>query len=259
MADRRDHFRQPKIYATTPEQKTQHNLGRFLLCGVLIIVFLLVGFFLFLSPIFKVKNIIIDGSLNEQVQDEINKLYGKNVLLFQPARTERELAKKQSSVAYLKIFKGLPDTLKIKVYVRVPKIVWQTQGKTYLIDGEGIVFEGGEGAVASEEGNVLPVVNDSKNASLVIGSSIVTKDFVQFILDLYKDFETKTHTKISTTNISETTFYLEVVTEAGWRVYLSTTRVLSNQLEALVNVLNNYRDKIREYVDLRVEGRAYYK
>jgi len=254
-----NHFRQPKIYATTPREKKYYLSRRFVLIVVLCIISVLLIWFLFFSSYFKIKKIIISGSLNPEVEAEINRFQGKNILLFRTAKVEKNLAQKQTSIASLEIYKGIPDILKVKVNVRIPKIAWQSGDKTYLIDKKGVVFELGQGTAVTERGEPIPTIVDTKEVSLELGRQIVTEYFVKFILDLTKDFSAKIGANIQAIKIGETTFQIEVETDQGWRVYLDTTRDLNNQLTALRKILDQYRDQIHEYVDLRVEGRAYYK
>lgn len=256
---RRDYFRQPKIYATTPREKEYHKLRVSLFLGFSVLLFLFVVWFFFFSSYFKIKKIIISGSLNPEVYEEINRFQGRNILFFRVGKVSKELAQKQTSIASLEIYKGLPDTIKVKVNVRIPKIAWSSQGKTFLIDENGIAFELGGGRASTEEGEQIPTVIDSKDAPIEPGNQVVTPDFVLFILDLSNNFEGKIGPKITELKISETTFQIEVVTDQGWRVYFDTTRDLNNQLIALKKILDQYRDQIQEYVDLRVEGKVYYK
>lgn len=254
----RDHFKQPKIYATTPREKEYYNTRALLFYCFIALLLLLAIWFLFFSSYFKIKKIIISGSLNADISSEINKFVGKNIFTFRIGKIEHELAQKQTSIASLEIYKGLPDSLKVKVNVRDPKIVWQTQEKTYFIDINGIVFAQGDSGVL-EKGQPLPLIIDTKNAPIEVGTRIVSANFVQFVLDLNKDFPQTVGANVSELKIGETTFQIEAVSDQGWRVYLDTTRDLHNQLVSLKKVLDQYREQIHEYVDLRVEGRAYYK
>lgn len=250
------HFKQPKIYASTPKIKETFNKKIiFYIVFVLVIIGLIVWFFVF-SPYFKIKKIVINGQLNSDVKTEIDKFYNQNILFFGVKKIESELAARQSSIKSLDIYKGIPDILKVKVNVRNPIITWKTQDKTYYIDESGIIFELNQNT--DDLGN-LPIIVDTKNAQVDLGKQTLSKEFINFILDTNKYFNTNTGASIKEFRINETTFQVEVVTDQGWRVYFDTTRSISNQLGALKKILAQYKDQIHEYVDLRVEGKAYYK
>jgi hypothetical protein len=257
--NRHQYFRQPKIYAATPgEKKALFSRSIFIYSSIFILL-LVLAWFVWFSSYFKIKTIIISGSLNPEVAKEIDKFKGKNILFFQIGKIEKQLASGQTSISSLEIYKGLPNELKIKVNVREPKIIWQTKDRSYFIDGNGVVFELNNSTISDEEKLELPIIIDNKNVGVNLGTPIVTPDFVQYTLDLDKNFEGKIGTKIKEFRVNETTLQIEVVTEAGWRVLLDTSRDFNSQLTVLKKIFDQYGGDIKEYVDLRVEGRAYYK
>lgn len=256
---RNEYYRQPKIYATTSQEKEHRNFRSLLLYCSIALLLIIVIWFIFFSSYFKIKNIIISGSLNNEVNSEINQFVGRNLLVFKVGKIENALAKKQTSISSLQIFKGLPDTLKVKVNVREPKLLWVTGAKNYYIDENGIVFELSETSFSEEENKQFFKIIDTKNAPVVTGTQIVSGDLVKFITELNNNFSNIVGANISETRIGETTFQVEVATDQNWRVYLDTTRNLNNQLVSLRKIVDQYKDQIHEYVDLRVEGRAYYK
>ncbi|MCL5795469.1 MAG: cell division protein FtsQ/DivIB [Patescibacteria group bacterium] len=197
--------------------------------------------------------------MNPDVASEIEKLRGKNIFTVVLSNTEVDLAKKQNSIESISIRRGVPDTLKIKVFVRNPLIGWKSQDKIYLIDKNGVVFERGEGIINDEEFAKLPVVNDTQNAKVSAGSQQVSPDLVNFVKYLADNFNAKTSANITELKIGETTLQLEARTDQGWFVLLDTLRSPEVQLNALKKLLSDNRDDIHEYVDLRVEGKAYLK
>lgn len=257
---RTNYYRNPKIYTTTSSNDEGLYLSKknIKYIGIL----LLVGIFLWWvlgSDYFKVKEIIIKGSLNSEVKAEIESFKGKNILTFVLGNTEKQLAQKQSSIKEINILRGIPDTLKIDVTVRKPIFSWKSQDKIYLVDENGIAFLEGEGVPISEEGTKLSLVVDTNNMSVEPGKRIVIPEFVDFVGDLVKYAPEKSSLNIGEMRVSETTFNLEADTDLGFRIRLDTTRNVITQLEVLKKIVDQYRDQIEEYVDLRVEGRVYYK
>lgn len=256
----RNHYRNPKIYTTTASNSegvylSKRNL-KYLFIGIVIMIFL---WWVFGSSFFKVKHIIIKGSLNPDVQNEIESFKGKNILTFVLGDTEGKLAKKQSSIKKINVLRGIPDTLKIDVTVREPLFSWKSGDKLYLVDDSGVAFIEGEGVAVDDQGVKLPTVVDTSNMVITPGQQIVTEEFVKFVDELAKKAPDLALLNIGEMRISETTFVLEADTSLGFRIKLDTTRSVDDQLAVLKKITDQYRDQIKEYVDLRVEGRVYYK
>lgn len=260
MAYRRSNFyKNPKIYTVTSKNDQEIKISpKFIKIGIILIIVILLGWFLFFSNYFKIKTIEISGTLNPEVKNSIDGFYGKNILTFRPGKIETDLAERQSSIQGLEIRRGLPNILKVQVNVRTPIIGWKTQDKIYYIDQDGIIFELTD---TSSVKNIetISIVEDTKNIPIVQGTPIVTEEFVDFIKDFISRLDEEQKIKLKSIKIVETTFQIESETDQGFRIILSTTGSLDNQMKALQKVLETKRQDIKEYVDLRIEGRVYYK
>ena len=69
----------------------------------------------------------------------------------------------------------------------------------------------------------------------------------------------KSNFKIQHFEVAETTFQLTAVNEDQIKIMLNVLEPLSEQMNALNKVYIANKNDIKEYVDLRVEGRVYYK
>lgn len=256
---RRESFRHPKIYTTTPANKEFHISSRFIWLVIFLILSITLIWFLFYSNYFKVKTITIEGSLNPDVTGEIESLKGKNIFNLVLGNTEKDLAEKQSSIESIQIRRGIPDTLKVKVFVRNPVISWQTKGKTYFVDKNGIVFEQTSNEMTDEDLQKIPKVTDSRDLEVTPGTETLSPEFIDFVKTIADKFNEKTAANITEMKIGETTFQLEVRTDQGWYALFDTTRRPDVQLDVLKKMLDEHRDDIKEYVDLRVPGKAYLK
>jgi hypothetical protein len=154
------------------------------------------------------------------------------------------------------IYKGLPDSIKVIVYRRSRSFIWQTQSKSYSVDEDGVVYE--EIPVVPADSQAL-VVTDNKGLPVELGQKIVVTDFIKFVNDISTKFSEKTKLKIVGMGVEETTYHLHLRTENGFMVMFDTMRNLDEQLEDLNLLVTKYGPDIKEYVDLRIAGRAYFK
>jgi len=245
-------LRPPKVFQSHRD-KEQFILPRFVKISIWLII-LLSGlvYFLFFSPVFQIKNIEIVGSPSDEVKVFLEKIKGKNIFSFSSARIEQDIIAKNQNYLSVKVDRGIPDTTRVIFQDREAKIVWQTQNKKYFVDKEAIVFR--EVSDSSE----LPLVSDLKNLNIQIPTQIATAKFIDFVKDASTELK-NANIIVRQFQVNETTFQLEAVTEQGIRIIFDTLRPLSEQISAFHNVYNKDKDKIKVYVDLRVEGWVYYK
>jgi cell division septal protein FtsQ len=256
----KNYYRNPKIYSFTPKREKQINISGTLIKVIVFLVLIgIVIWLLFFSPFLKIKNIEIDGTLNPEVKAEIDQFYGKNIFLFRPAKVQEELSQKQTSVKNIEIYRGLPDTLKVKVYVREPVLGWKSGDKNYFIDNNGVIFELHDSEMSVLGDKKISIIEDTKNIPVVPGNVEVSTDFVKFVTDFSEKLKNDFNIQIKSIKISETTLQIEVETDQGFRIILATDGNLDNQLRALKKVIDEKKSDIHEYADLRIEGRVYYK
>lgn len=253
---RRRTYTNPKIYTrTSKEVSVSFNpIYIWIILAILIIGFIV--WWLFFSDFFKIKEIDIDGDINESIKTEVDKFYGQNIFLFTVGAKDKELAEKQTSVEKLNIIKGIPDMLKVEILVRKPEIRWKTRDNIYYIDDEGIVFNLEEGR---DQYDNLPLVKDARDLDVELGSKIVTEDFVQFILMIENQLKENTDKEVEELRINDTTLHLEVQFKDSYRVYFDTLGNINKQISLLKKIQENHDGDIKEYVDLRVENKGYYK
>lgn len=260
-SNRRERYLHPKIYGRTPKIEIPKELiGNKHVLKVAFVGILIGGiaWFIFGSDYFKIKEINIVGSVTASVKNEIDMLEGKNILTYSSRGMIGRIKGAQSSIKDLKIYKGLPDSLRVEVVMRDPKMIWKSNGVTYLIDTDGVAFQAGEGELVTFEGK-LPEVADPHSQPVELGKKLVSKGFIDFVKNLNQVFEKKMPIKIKEVQVGETTLEVEVLTSRNWKVLFSTTRGPETQIEALIKIVEQFHDQIKEYVDLRIAGRAYYK
>lgn len=250
-------FANPQILTVTPENKAKRRfpLGKIfkiIFFPVLIIVLL---WYLKNASFLTVKEVTIEGAseLNKKTIEDA--LSGKNILFLRTKNIEANLRKVRPNIAELRIYRGLPDTLKIDVVERQTGLIWKSLDKYFLVDSEGIAY-GERGPLSAEEG--LVAVADLKNLEVPMFKQIVSSRFVSFVENLLARLKEKDF-KVKEIEIGETTFQIAVVLEEGRRIFFDTTQEFNPQFEALNKVFSEKKDEIREYIDVRVIGKVYYK
>jgi uncharacterized membrane protein len=226
--------------------------------GNVFIVLLIVAAYwlLFHSLFFRISEIIVeDNKLVPTEEITKNIKTGDNIFRFSVNETKKKIIRTSPIIEDVAIYRGIPNALKIVILEKKPVIVWISGGKFYLVDESGIVDK----EIGSGEFPELIKISDQKNITVKTGDQIVSPQFVKFIIEINDKFFEATNIKISGFQIQETTFDLYVATEAGFYVKFDISRSSEKQLTDLKNIIVSYRDNIREYVDVRINGWAYYK
>lgn len=222
----------------------------FVLCLVTLV------YLIFFSPVFAISEVIVEGASNVS-KDELSNMIpkGKNIFLFKSHNLENEIIQKFPQIESAQIYRGIPNAVKIIVSERDSKLVWQSAERKYLISSQGEITKEIAPSVTSE----LPLVADKKNIPVVPGNQLVSPNFVAFVNNIYSTFFTAVNIKPLSFEVSDTTFDINLITDAGFYVKLNTMRSSKKQLDNLKLVLDAKRQDIHEYVDLRIDGWAYYK
>jgi len=224
-----------------------------------ILIVLLIGilfYFFSYSHYFGISEIINEGNklvLSEEIAKKVSR--GENIFRFNITKAKTEIIQTSPIIEDIAIYRGIPNTIKIMILERDPVLVWQSGGKFYLIDGAGVIDK----EVNQNEFSELIHLSDQKNIPVKIGDQVISSEFIKFITDINNNFFQYCNIKVSGFQLQETTFDLYVFTEAGFYVKFDTTRPYDKQLTDLKNTIINYRENIREYVDVRINGWVYYK
>lgn len=219
-------------------------------------VALLIGlYFIFVSPLFKLKQILVEGNKSIPVED-IEKHFdlGANVLLFSTKNAENGLIDTYPQIQNVQIFKGIPDAVKVVIYEKEFKAVWETKGIKYYLSSHGEITK-----QVGEDKTDLPLIIDKQNFSVKPNEQIVSPNFIAFITNISENLNKEAGINPNHYEVTETTFDVNLYTDAGFYVKLNSLRSSKKQLENLKKVLTEKRADIHEYVDLRIDGWAYYK
>jgi cell division septal protein FtsQ len=242
----------PKVFSP-PKELEKKSFPKFL--KILIVLIIIAGFFgyiFFYSSFFKIKNIVID-SLPQDTVAFVDKFKGQNIFFIDREEIKNEINSKFPEIENIKIIRGLPDTLKISVIQGLPKLIWKTEQRLFLVDGDGVIFKEVQGQ------SDLPIVSDNKDLPVDLGSQVASANFIDFIVTLATKFNQTTGFQIVNFEVNETIFQVDALTDQGWKVKFDTTRSADEQLSDLEKFLAEHKNDVHQYADVRVEGRVYYK
>ncbi|MFH1111695.1 MAG: hypothetical protein V1712_01335 [Patescibacteria group bacterium] len=237
------------------------------------IFFLIVIIGLVYSPIFKIKNIIINnvssGATRQQIFELLNnyihqpKFYvlpQDNLLLFSPEAATRSLSNKLY-VAGIEFDRHWPNVLRVTLQPDLIAGIYKIDDKIYTLDKRGVIVQ--QLQPEQIEANLIIIENnDIKSAS--IGQQIVEEKIINFISDLMgeckiNDIGVKID-KVTITNKDLPTLY--VLTSEGWRFLVS---MQSSAHEQILNLKKLLTGKIKDdqnkldYVDVRFGNKLFYK
>ena len=236
----------------------QAKLGPFIKVGMGVFLVLVI-YFVFYSNFFILDNLKITGTHLLEPALVTDVLFPKgfvrvNAVTFMEGLAKRKLMK-QNQVSDVQFRKNLiSNTLTVVIIEHQTSIIWQVSGSQFLVNRFGVVYD------EAEPGSPLLVVEDKKNVPVSLSQKIVTIDFIEFVTSFAANLPRRTNITIRRIVVPETTFEIEMETKEGWKIILDTTASWEDQLNNLVRVLREMSSQPpREYIDLRVGKRVYFK
>lgn len=224
---------------------------------VLSVILLLIAiYYILFSAKFQITDIIIQG--NDLTSEQRIKSYipaHANIFLFNIDKAKDQILDENPEIKDIEIYRGIPNALKIVILEFDNKMIWETAGVQFLVSSQGRATK----QITPTDAFAYPKVVDTKNIVINLGDYIVSSSFVSFVLNIQNNCFDVTNTKPTYYSISETTFDLNLYTDAGIYAKLNTMRSSTKQLENFKRVLISKKPEIKEYVDLRIDGLAYYK
>lgn len=253
-------FRNPKIYSYTPKKerglpKLPSALYRIIFFVLLLAVAL---YLIFFSSFFRVKEVIVEG--NELVgRDEIINAIptGDNIFRINIEDLKSEVKEKVPEIKDMEIYRGIPDAIKVVVLENDKAIIWESQGKKYLVNSQGVAYM--DVTDIADQFSDLPRVVDSNNLAVKTNKRIVMPSFAAFVLNVNSSLGRLVNVEPDYFEVVETTVDVRLHTKSNYYIKFDTLRSSTKQLDDLKKVLVEKSPLITEYIDLRVPGWAYYK
>lgn len=248
----------PRFYAQNEEKKPKVIIIDYkrLTWVIALFAFALIVWWLLISPTFIVKDIVYEQEVSDKIKNRVESLKGKNILLLQLGKLGTEWQKEQPVIKKLIIYRGLPHTLRVNIEERSKAMVWKSGDNYYILDATGVAYED---AGKDMKENYMPIIDDNLVA-VSLGNKIVSADFVSSVQNIFDNIEGKTGDEtVKEMHVGESTFNVTVVTSKDVKIKFDITQPLDLQLEALDYIYKEKRSDVKEYIDVRVIGKAYIK
>lgn len=196
-------------------------------------------------------------------RDLNSSIYNRNKLTLSSSNVASQLEKQFPEVQYAGVtISLLSSTPSVYLQLAKPEILYQTPNGEFALDSNGVVIDIATGFGASELSR-LPLVETSAPAAINVGTQVIAGTNVSFILTVQAALAAK---KISVTK------YVLVPNAEQLNAYpanvnyyvkfnLNETDALLQTGTYLATIANLKQQGITPttYVDVRVDGRAYYK
>ena len=243
----------PKVF-NPPKDIHKKEFPKFLkVLIVAVILAMVIGYLIFYSNFFNIKTVALDPLLPSDVKENTDSAIGENIFFVNLKAIQDNLQQKYPELQNIKFSRGLPDTLRVSGEQFQGKITWQTQNHSYLVNVNGIAFKEIDGPTD------LPKVIDNKDLPVDSKNPVVPSNFIDFISELNNKFSKEIGFKIVNFQVNDTIFQVEAMTDQGWYIKLDTTRSADEQISQVKELLAKDKAGITQYIDVRVEGRVYYK
>lgn len=248
----------PQRYSRRKPKKEKSRKGRIILVWILFLI-LVLGYVLFLSPIFEIKEIKISGNRVVGVEEIESVINQGNFFLVTENKLKNTLNSNFPRIALIDIKKDIfIQSIDIKIIERKEIGIFCKQD-CYYIDEQGVAFE----KAPQTSGTLILVIKDNSEGEVEIGKNAIEKEFMADLIDLRNyladQLELRVLEFIIESGVSED---LRVDTNEGWYILFDRSLDLQNQIEALRLVLEEKIKEERsslEYIDLRIVNRVYYK
>lgn len=236
-------------------------------------VFVGLFYLAFFSGVFTVKNIEIQGTKNistEKLNNEIrNKLDNRfllvfpsnNLLIASKVNLGNYLKDKFKRIETIEVNKKFFGTIQVSLVEKRGAFKWCRDNECFLVNEQGRVYNVplDESTLSEEEKSLLVIKEPGSNLPS-FDEQIIDNRFIKAIWQINDNFSSEI-AEFSTPSILS--HKIAIKTKDGWLIIFSADYSIEKQLtnfKALFpDQITLEQKKNLEYIDLSVEGRAYYK
>lgn len=230
-----------------------------------------VFYFIFFSGIFSIRDIAVEGAEAIEAGDvrtlTAESLAGKsmfvfphdNIFLFSSRTAAERIRAAFPRIEEVSIKKRLlRREIAAMIRERQPAGVACADERCAYFDARGIVFDQAP-VIASAS---LLRIEDSSIDSAHFPQEKYPSELVEFVIAAKKEMQEKAHATIVSFSFMNGYGDVEARTQEGYTIFLNTGQGAKEQAQIFKNIIaSEIKDRISqlEYIDLRVENRAYYK
>lgn len=236
-----------------------------------------VGYVLFFSPFMMIDEISIRGEENLKKEDVLtvveSSLSGKyldvlqknNFILASKGNIKNDLRGKFKRIEDVAVAKEFPNKLAITIKEIRANLLFCSGDFCWVINERGKAFAKADFSANEFGESSLVVLRDTNSKDITQEDIWLEEDLMRFVLDVKDGLENGLNIGIkkecSTPAIISGDLRIETV--QGWKIYLNKNLGSEKTLEMLKIILANNIDQEKranlEYIDLRVNNKAYYK
>ena len=260
-----------------PFEYTREEARRFrqkVFLGGSLAIFLLIFYFWFYSDNFRIRQINIEGNLQQisaaemrgVVEAALKKssffLFPGNNYFFVSRRLIEKALTDKNILAAVEIKKDFPHTLNIKVKEKLGRLIWVSGEQLYLLELSGKITGKLEARDLANIG--VPVLYDLSNATFDLNQPVVNPKLVDLISQIYTDFSgfelpvmELDYFKVDSAQAN----YVKIVTKRGFEIHVNYLSSLAEQFDKLKKSLLFGKIDLNKinYINLRVENQVIYK
>jgi len=246
------------------QRKKRSSLKKYVFVGLFFLLIITSGYFLVWSPYLWINDINVQGEAKYYSDSDIKEIAWtkiefpyKSIVLVPLNQIKQEILERYPEIKQVEINRHLPNSLVIKIEERKNTGVWcQKQvNQCFFFDSEGIIFQPAPLIKGSLIINVYGVED-----SIKVRDQILSSEMIEFILAIKKglpEISLPEAVDFEVVSLED----LRVTTARGWQIYFNPKYSVESQLETLKRIFNKEIDlnQALEYIDLRIQGRVYYK
>jgi len=270
--------------------KKKSSLKRKFFAGLFFCLFVGLAYFVIWSPVLWVEKIKIQDNkkiLSSDIERIVWQNFKEKLWQFVPRKSiilspvqeiKDDILEEFSEIKDAHIYRKIPNILVVEIEEREKIGIWckieyevieiattteeslikqdikpkRKIKDCFYIDKEGVIYK--ESALVS--GSLVLNIYSDRNQSADIRDKVVSLEIIDFILSLKQGLplEIVNFEIVSVEDLRAMTFY-------GWQIYFNPSYSAESQIQILERVLEDEikenRDSL-EYIDLGIEGRAYY-
>lgn len=237
-----------------PQMSSMQKRLLWLVVGILIVLF---GIW----RTFAISQISVQGvPAGDKLMTESQKLVSAsfdqgNLLTFDSEKFASALQQLDPRLKTVAVTRKWTHGIVIRVTLMQPTLGWDSDNRYYVLDPDGNAI--GTLPVSS----ALPVVTDDSNLPVAIGQQVAPSTFVAYVSQLVPQL-VASGVHIKSIDIKDTTFDLYVTTSTGYQLIFDTTRTVESEMsdyKTVMQTLAKQHATPSQYIDLRIQGRAYWQ